>query len=68
MTERNRCPKCGRKLEPSDVDGYRFACFECDENFYSFEAVDLMDLRESAFRRHGTMGVPTATSTTKEEA
>ena len=40
MSERNCCPKCGRKLEPSDVDGYKFVCFNCDENFYSFEAVE----------------------------
>ena len=40
MSEKNCCPKCGRKLEPSDVDGYKFVCFNCDENFYGFEAVE----------------------------
>ena len=40
MSDMSYCPKCGRKLEPSDVEGYEFVCFNCDENFYSFEAVE----------------------------
>lgn len=33
------CPKCGNRLHDSDVAGYEYVCYECDENFYSFEAV-----------------------------
>lgn len=40
MSKINRCPKCGRKLNPSDVEGYSFVCYHCDENFYGFEAVE----------------------------
>ena len=32
-----RCPKCGKQLYTSDVDGYSFVCKECDENFYTVE-------------------------------
>ena len=31
------CPKCGRQLKTSDVEGYSFVCEECDENFYTME-------------------------------
>lgn len=34
-----RCPRCGKELDASDVEGYEFVCHECDENFYGFEAV-----------------------------
>lgn len=51
MSERNRCPKCGRRLEPSDVDGYKFVCYDCDENFYGFEAVG--EPSETWFERLG---------------
>ena len=33
------CPKCGKPLSVSDVEGYPFVCRGCDENFYQFEAV-----------------------------
>lgn len=32
------CPKCGKRLHDSDVDGYKYVCRECDENFYAIEA------------------------------
>jgi hypothetical protein len=32
------CPKCGRGLNFSDNPEYTFQCFECDEDFYAFEA------------------------------
>ena len=32
-----RCPKCGKELHTSDVEGYGFVCKECDENFYTIE-------------------------------
>lgn len=31
------CPKCGKRLVPSDNPGYVWQCYECDEDFYSFE-------------------------------
>lgn len=31
------CPKCGKQLYTSDIDGYSFVCEECDENFYMIE-------------------------------
>ena len=33
------CPKCGRALDFSDNPEYTFQCFDCDEDFYEFEAV-----------------------------
>lgn len=33
-----RCPRCGNRLEYSDIPEYTWLCTECDENFYSFEA------------------------------
>ena len=44
------CPKCLRTLEQSDVEGYPFVCKECDENFYTFEALDSERL---VFDTHG---------------
>ena len=35
------CPKCGRGLNFSDNPEYTFQCFECDEDFYSFEANEI---------------------------
>ena len=34
------CPKCGKLLYTSDVEGYGFVCKECDENFYTMEVQD----------------------------
>lgn len=36
------CPKCGKQLYTSDIDGYSFVCKECDENFYTIEVVNCM--------------------------
>ena len=45
-----RCPKCGKQLYTSDIDGYSFVCKECDENFYTMEVLDCMaDLWEINF-------------------
>lgn len=33
-----RCPKCGQKLQASDIKTYPFVCKHCDENFYAIEA------------------------------
>lgn len=35
------CPKCGRGLNFSDNPEYTFQCFECDEDFYTFEAKEV---------------------------
>ena len=31
------CPHCGKPLYPTDVRGYDYTCYECDENFYKCE-------------------------------
>ena len=31
------CIRCGDPLFPSDISGYVFQCFKCDEDFYAFE-------------------------------
>lgn len=33
------CPRCRGPLYASDLPQYKYQCFECDEDFYSFEAV-----------------------------
>lgn len=32
-----KCFRCGSELLKSDLPQYDYLCFECDENFYSFE-------------------------------
>lgn len=34
------CRCCGAPLKPSAVEDYKYFCPECDEDFYSFEAVE----------------------------
>lgn len=34
------CPNCGRALNFSDDPEYTFQCFDCDEDFYEFEAIE----------------------------
>lgn len=36
------CPKCGKQLYTSDIDGYSFVCKNCDENFYTIEVREYM--------------------------
>lgn len=31
------CPRCGNVLDKSDLPDYEYVCYNCDENFYSFE-------------------------------
>ena len=31
-------PRCGSVMVKSDLEGYRYLCENCDENFYEFEA------------------------------
>lgn len=35
-----KCPRCGNLLHPSDVVGYEYVCYQCDENFYECEVID----------------------------
>lgn len=37
---KRKCPRCGKILSPSDVAGYAYVCFDCDENFYECEVDD----------------------------
>jgi hypothetical protein len=37
------CKNCGLPLHESDVEGYSYVCFLCDENFYDFEANTCQD-------------------------
>ena len=32
-----KCPRCKGLLSPSDVAGYKYVCYDCDENFYGIE-------------------------------
>lgn len=32
-----KCPKCGQKLQASDIPSYPFVCKHCNENFYAIE-------------------------------
>lgn len=34
---RRICKRCGSRIYHSDVKGYPYVCFECDENMHSFE-------------------------------
>ena len=34
---RQRCPRCHGVLYPSDIEGYAYQCFCCDEDFYTIE-------------------------------
>lgn len=34
------CRRCGRPVYGSDNPAYRYQCFYCDEDLYSFEAVE----------------------------
>jgi len=36
-----RCPKCGKVLEKSELPDYVYQCMDCDEDFYSIEAVEV---------------------------
>lgn len=31
------CFRCGSPLFPSFIEGYKYQCFTCDEDFYGFE-------------------------------
>lgn len=44
MKTRKFCPHCGRPLLKSQIKGYSFQCFACDEDFYRFEVYGKKDL------------------------
>lgn len=31
------CPKCGKALVVSEIEGYTYKCFNCEEDFYNIE-------------------------------
>ena len=31
------CRRCGSPVYESDISGYSYQCFQCDEDLYSFE-------------------------------
>lgn len=37
-----RCPRCGKALIRSDLPEYAFQCMDCDEDFYTFEAITVV--------------------------
>ncbi|MDR1716482.1 MAG: hypothetical protein LBS20_11625 [Prevotella sp.] len=37
MKTRRFCPHCGRPVIKSQIKGYAFQCYGCDEDFYPFE-------------------------------
>ena len=45
MKTRRFCPHCGRPLLKSQIKGYTFQCFCCDEDFCKFEVYRKKHLR-----------------------
>ena len=39
------CERCKSPLFPSDIKGYQYQCFSCDEDFFSFEQARREKLR-----------------------
>lgn len=37
------CFRCGSPLFKSDIAGYTYQCFHCDEDFFAFEQEDRID-------------------------
>lgn len=35
------CPRCGKELEPSDLEDYAYQCKDCDEDFFEFEVDEI---------------------------
>lgn len=44
MKTRRFCPKCGRPLVKSQIKGYTFQCWCCDESFYKYEVLRKKDM------------------------
>lgn len=39
MKKEYHCPICGRILVESEIEGYRFQCLYCDEDFTESEVI-----------------------------
>lgn len=56
MKTRRFCPKCGRPVLKSNIEGYSFQCHSCDEDFYRFEVLttrqieQVREIRRIAYR------------------
>lgn len=35
-----RCKRCHSIVNPSDVEGYPYVCYYCDENMFEFEVYE----------------------------
>ena len=36
------CIRCGDPLFPSDISGYAYQCFKCDEDFYASSKAEIV--------------------------
>ncbi len=45
-SEDRTCFRCGSPLFKSNIQGYTYQCFHCDEDFYAFEQEDRLDFTE----------------------
>lgn len=52
-TLKHRCPRCGHALADSDLPDYTYLCTHCDENFYSFESVEVEQGNEPLHSKGG---------------
>lgn len=39
VDEKHLCPHCHRPLTRSEIKGYKWQCFYCDEDFYDIEVI-----------------------------
>lgn len=46
MKTRRFCPKCGRPVLKSNIKGYAFQCYRCDEDFYRFEVLTTQQIEQ----------------------
>ena len=59
MKTRRFCPHCGRPVIKSEIEGYTFQCFGCEEDFYKIEVYRKKDMetvkkirRRTLLRQH----------------
>lgn len=52
-TLKHRCRRCGHALIDSDLPDYTYLCTHCDENFYSFESVEVEQGNKSLHSKGG---------------
>lgn len=73
MKTKYLCPKCGKELTKETEPGidYPFVCLDCDENFYTFEAVvkktDYTDEDIENIRKANLKAVPYCLTYTPED-